>query len=191
MPIGGGSILISTASGFVGGLLASIFATGVRKMLAKSLLPHKIQLGEISKSLESEDRYFPFYYVPVFVQTSKLNVLFMSDINDVRADITFVNQKDNIESRRHYSATWYEQDNDSPSITFTIGEKHEYRIRIATISSGFLKAVGSINEKDILLSDNDLLVEIKSGNNVLGEWLYEKAVIESTVQSIEPTRRLK
>jgi hypothetical protein len=174
------AILVSAVSGFIAGLLASIFSTGVRKMLAPLILPKKLHLGKISPSNANSN--FPNWYIPVSVKAKTSWNLLVSSMEGIRAYATFINRDNNEKAER--LATWLEPDIDAPSITLHIGG--EYDLRIATIFGGVLRMVGGTDQKDSLSGNYDIMVTLRSGKKILGQWLSQKAIVEGSMQEISP-----
>ena len=179
----GWSLLISLGAGFIGGLLASIFASGVRRMLASVILKKKLSIGTLSKS--EEDKWFPFWYIPVYVKAHAILHLLVSNIEDVRATVVFIDRMSNKDVRLPFHATWVEPDIDDSSISLRIGGR--YRVRVATVSGGALKPIGSIGE-DSLLGNQDIFLELKSGNTSLGRWYFPNAITKDYMREVSPTK---
>jgi hypothetical protein len=176
------ALLVSLGAGFVVGLLGSIFANGVRRMLAPVILRRKLSAGSVLKS--EEDKLFPFWYIPVHVKAHTMWNLLVSSIEDVRATVVFIARGSNGEVRRPFHATWVEPDIDDSSISLRIGG--QYRIRVATVSSGVLKPIGSI-EEDSLLGDQDITIKLRSGATFLGHWKFPNAITQGSMQQVSPT----
>jgi len=174
---------MSLGAGFIGGLLASIFASGVRRMLASGILKKKLSIGTLSKS--EEDKWFPFWYIPVYVKAHAILHLLVSNIEDVRATIVFIDRQSNEEVKRSFHATWVEPDIDSSSISLRIGG--QYMVRVATVSSGVLKPVGSIGE-DTLLGNQDIILKLRSGDTFLGRWYFPDAITQDSMREVSPTK---
>lgn len=182
----GWALLVSAGAGFVGGLLASIFANGVRRMLAPVILRQKLSIGSISKS--EEDKLFPFWYIPVYIKANAMWNLLVSNIEDVRATVLFIDRRSNKEVRRPFRATWVEPDIDSSSISLRIGG--QYRVRVATVSSGALKPIGNI-EEDSLIGNQDIITELRTGDSSLGRWYFPNAITQGSMQAVTPTSTSK
>lgn len=168
------AILVSAISGFIAGLLS----TGVRKMLAPLILPKKLYLGKISPS--DIDSNFPCWYIPVSVRANACWNLIVSSIERVRAYATFINRDSHEKVER--LATWLEPDIDAPSINLHIGG--EYDLRIATIFGGVLRMIEGTEQKDILNGNYDIMITLRSGKKMLGQWLFEKAIVEGSMREI-------
>jgi len=172
------SILVSAISGFIAGLLS----TGVRKMLAPLILPKKLHLGKISPS--DIDSNFPCWYVPLSVRANTCWNLIVSSIEGVRAYATFINRDSHEKVER--LATWLEPDMDAPSINLHIGG--EYDLRIATMFGGVLRMIGGTDQKDSLNGDYDIIITLRSGKKILGQWLFQKAIVEGSMQEVSPIK---
>lgn len=176
------AILVSAISGFIAGLFASIFATGVRKMLAPFILPKKLYLGKISPS--NTDSNFPSWYIPISVKAKTWWNLIVSSMEGIKAYATFINQDTNDKTER--LATWLEPDIDDPSITLHIGG--EYDLRIATMFGGVLRMIGGTDQKDSLSGNYDIMVTLRTGKKILGQWLFQKAIVEGSMQEVSPIK---
>jgi hypothetical protein len=168
------AILVSAISGFIAGLLS----TGVRKMLAPLILPKKLYLGKISPS--SIDSNFPCWYIPLSVRANACWNLIVSSIEGVRAYAMFINRDNNEKTER--LATWLEPAIDAPSINLHIGG--EYDLRIATISGGVLRMIEGTEQKDSLNGNYDIMITLRNGKKILGQWLFQEAIVGGSMQEI-------
>lgn len=147
-------------------------------MLAPLILPKKLYLGKISPS--DIDSNFPCWYIPVSVRANACWNLIVSSIERVRAYATFINRDSHEKVER--LATWLEPDIDAPSINLHIGG--EYDLRIATIFGGVLRMIEGTEQKDILNGNYDIMITLRSGKKMLGQWLFEKAIVEGSMREI-------
>lgn len=169
-------------TGFVAGLFASIFATGVRKMLAPAIIRRKISVGAIKKPEKESDRY---WRIPISVKANKVWILLVSSVDNVKAIINFIEHKGNKKICRQYQATWINPDIDDPLVSLHIGS--EYEIRLAGGSDGILHPIGEISD-DTLTGNQDVLLELRSDNIILGRWIFQKAIVAGSVQEISPIK---
>lgn len=176
------TILVSAISGFIAGLLASIFATGVRKMLAKIIISRKLYVGKIIKTKELSGTS---WYIPVCVKANNMWNLVVSSINDVKAIITFVEHKDNQELYLPKQGAWI---NEIDGSLDNLGIGTQRDIRFAEEGwDGILMPVNWI-AGEILRGNQDILLELKTGNTSLGCWLFQKAIVEGSTQEVSPIK---
>lgn len=175
---------VAFVSGLIGGFIASIFASGVRKMLAKLILPKKIRMGKILLSPEIIERRFPFYYVLVTVKANCLYNLLVSSIEDVKGRISFVDKDNTV---RTYITTWWSPEIPMSSVSLRNGSK--YQLIIASLYGNVVKAIGSIDVEDVLSESYDVYITLDSGIHTLVCWYYPLAIKNGVVQNeSEPMR---
>ena len=175
--------LVQIGWGFLGGLLAGIFITGGRKMLAPIIIKRNLSVGSISKLKESSGIS---WYISVHVKANIMWNLLASNLEEVRATVDFIEQVDNTKVSRHYRATWVEPDIDDALIALQIGSKHE--VRVATEArTGVLKPVNEIQDNS-LSGNQDVVLTLTSGSNILGKWLFKQAILGGMMQEVVPTK---
>lgn len=81
-----------------------------------------------------------------------------------------------------FLGTWWKPDIDASSVTLRIG--HKYKVRIASKFDNNIKAISGTDQDYTLSGDYDVVVLLRSGKNVLGCWIYAKAVIQGGIQEI-------
>ena len=176
------STLVSASWGFIGGLVASILVTGGRKMLAPIIIKRKLSVGCLCKSEQKTDS---FWYIPISVNANIIYNLLVSSVDDTKATITFIQQKENEEIRRQYQATWVNPDIDDPLISLRIGTKRQ--IRLVEDSNDSLKPINEIRD-DSLSGNQDIVLKLDSGSNILGQWLFKRAIVEGVMQEVFSTK---
>ena len=177
------SLPVPAITGFIAGLLASIFATGVRKMLAPVVFRHKLHIGDITKCEQSQ--FFTYWYVPIEVKASGIWKLAVSNIEDVRATISYIESGG---EGRTSIANWIEPRFSIPSINLQIGGIYT-GVWVATMRGDkqLVPLDGQTNES--FLSDQDISLELNSGHTFLGRWVFLKAVVEGCIKEVSPTKK--
>lgn len=179
------AIIISTVAGLIGGLFASVFAEGVRKMLAPLIIPNKICLSGISKSTPREERQFPYWYVQISVHANSFWNLLASYIDDVKASIHFFNCDTG--TTMSYEGEWIDL---GDALLARIGIGTELKLRIATLSNDTLKAIGSVDREDTLGNTYDIQINLKNGKKSIGRWRYKQAIVNGQIQNVGPDKEL-
>jgi len=176
------SILVSAISGFIAGLLASIFATGVRRMIAPFIIRRKLYIGNITRGEELSGTY---WYIPIHVRGNSLWNLLVSSVNDVKAIIQFIEHKDNGKTYLQKQGSWI---NEIDGSLESLGIDTQRDIRITDDSSvGTLRPVNAMRD-EILEGNQDISLELRSGTISLGRWLFVKAIIAGSMQEVSPTK---
>ena len=148
-------------------------------MLAPIVIKRKLFIGNIRKS---EQKFGTFWYIPIHVKANRMWNLLVSSIEDVKAIVTFINDKG---IHCQYQATWVNPDIDDPLIKLCIESERD--VRLATISGGELKPINEIMD-DALTGNQDIQLELKSGDSTLGQWLFQKAIVEGSIMEVGATK---
>jgi hypothetical protein len=182
MEINWWQISISLIIGWILGILSK----GVREVLSSKILSKfkSIQAGEITKS--REDILYPSWYVPIYVNAPSFWKLLISGIENVECDAYFINIQDN--TIHPFHAVWWREDSEVTSITLRIGDSDKIRIVGETTNDQKIRAIYGTFQNYVLEGDYDIIVRLKSGENILGRWLFSKAIINSVIQDVKPNR---
>lgn len=173
------SLLVGFISGFICGVLAIVFETGARRMLAPTIIKRKLIIGHISKSIEGN---IICWYVPIHVKASRLYNFIVSSLDDVSASIVLSERKN------RYSCSWINPGTfEDSAISLRIGT--ERSIGIAEQFSGS-NIIRPYNDYQASLSseDEDIQLELKYGDAILGQWLFRKAIVGGIMQEVEPIK---
>jgi hypothetical protein len=149
-------------------------------MLAPLIFPQKMSLGKIECAWE--DRQFPYYFVKILVKMTPLWNLLISKLENVKAEIEFENR--DTKEKRQYLGTFSEITEDDLSANFAVNG--EYQLKIVTKAWNSLRAVNSIDSKDMLVGDYDINISLESERKSLGQWKYSKAILQGKIQEIYP-----
>jgi hypothetical protein len=171
--------VITAVIGFIAGFLSK----GAQTMLTEWILSSRIHLGKITKSSKTDAEDYPFWYIPVTVRAKRICKLVLSDIKDVRVDITFISDLDISET---YQSTWWQPGRGVPMIDLRIGG--EYRFTVATQFPSYSSHIIATEVGDELDGDYDLTIKLSSDGYILGQWRCTKAIVQSSVQEVEPIR---
>jgi hypothetical protein len=176
-------VLVSAITGFIAGLLASIFASGIRKMLATFIVRRKLCIGHITKGIESTGTY---WYIPIIVKANSLWNLLISSVNDVKAIISFTERKENRETVNLKKQGLWINEIDGSLDNLGIGTQRDIRITEDS-ADGILRPVNEMTG-EILKGNQDISLQLKSGNASLGYWLFENAIISGFIQERIPVK---
>lgn len=161
--------------------MASIFVAGGRRMLAPIIIKRKLSVGCLCKSEQKTDS---FWYIPVRVDANIIWNLLVSNLGEVKATIDFIEQ--NTKVSRHYQATWIDPNIDDALITLRIGSKREVRVATET-GTDVLKPIDE-TQNDSLFGNQDIILTLTSSSNILGRWLFKRAMVEGVMQKISPVK---
>ncbi len=178
--MGWSELLVSGILGIFGGILAIVFERQVRRMLAAKVIKRKLIIGHISKSIQEEGATV-FWCIPIRVKAGIWWNLLVSGLEDVKALITFVQRK------KQFQTVWINPNvDDSSLVILRIGTERE--IGLAEESGGIMKRYGEMMSNDVLVGDDDILLELRTGDTILGQWLFKKAIIAGSMQEVSPLK---
>ncbi len=147
-------------------------------MLAPIIIKRKLSVGCLCKS---EQKTESFWYIPLRVDANIILNLLVSSVEDTKATITFIQQKENEVTPRQYQATWVNPDIDAPLISLRIGTKRE--VRLAEDEHGRLKPISEIQD-DGISGNQDIVLKLDSDSTILGQWIFKRAIIEGVMQKV-------
>jgi len=164
---------------FFCGVLAIIFVGGVRRMLAPIIIKRKLIIGHILKSIEAHNI---FWYIPIHVKASSLYNFVISSLDDVTAAITLTERK------QTYPCLWINPNMfDDSAISLRIGTKRDIGIAEQDIGSNIIKAYNDY-QAALPSGDEDIQLELRYGDAILGKWLFRKAIVGGIMQEVAPIK---
>lgn len=150
-------------------------------MLAKIIISRKLCVGKITKTKELSGTS---WYIPICVKANNIWNLVVSSINDVKAIIIFIEHKGNQELRLSKQGAWI---NEIDGSLDNLGIGTQRDIRFAEDIGGTLMPVNRI-AGEILKGNQAVLLELKTGDISLGRWLFQKAIVEGSMQEVSPIK---
>ena len=174
------------------GVLGITIERLVGKMLTRPIIARHIIIGPIQRSLQHSEEY---WIIPVHVKANTLWNLLVADMRDVTAFITFIQQKEGKENSIRCQAVWVNPNVDDQSfISLHIGSKRHIGLaQKSDFVPNTLLIYGheigpSPNDNIKLSGDYDILLELRSDDKMLSCWKFQKAIVGSIVQEVNPLK---
>jgi hypothetical protein len=172
--------------GFVLGYIANLLATGGRRMLARFILQHKIHVGAIILLVQGSDAY---WVAPVDTQANPFWKLLVDEMEAVTATITFNSN----EGRQTCESGWVSMNTpDLPSVGLHVGSKNQ-RVGLTEKHYNTRLFINGRPKGDdglpiILDKDYDIEIQLRSDDKLLGQWKFNKAIVQGEMQLVTPTK---
>jgi hypothetical protein len=147
--------------GFISGVLASIFTTGMRKMLAPIIFRRKVSAGKLYKCGLSGHEYWCIY---ISVDVSSWWKLLKASLEDVEAVISYTEADG---SKVSCKTTWIKSGTDVQSVILYIGGIY-YGVRVAVEPGGGQLLPLNGNTGKLFLDNQDIILELICGRDSLG-----------------------
>jgi hypothetical protein len=148
-------------------------------MLAPTIIKRKLIIGHISKSVEANNIY---WYIRIHVKANPLYNFAVSSLDDVEASVTL------IERKQRYDCLWINpHTTDDSAISLRIGTERNIGIAEQIIGSNIIRPYSNY-QAALPSGDEDIQLELKYGDAILGQWLFRKAIVGGIMQEVSPIK---